>query len=35
VGEVKGDKLVIKNLLDLDVDKLKRAYHGVIEEFMA
>lgn len=35
VGEVKGDKLVIKNLLDLDVDKLQRAYHGVIEEFMA
>jgi len=35
VGEVKGQKLIIDNLADIEVEKLHEAYEGVIEKFMA
>lgn len=35
IGEVKGRKLIIDNLVDIEVEKLHKAYEGVIEKFMA
>ena len=35
IGEVKGTRLVMDELLDIEVKKLQKAYTGVIEKFMA
>jgi phosphoribosylformylglycinamidine synthase len=35
IGEVKGTRLVMDELLDIEVKKLQKAYAGVIEKFMA
>jgi phosphoribosylformylglycinamidine synthase len=35
IGEVKGNRLVMDELLDIEVKKLQEAYQGVIEKFMA
>lgn len=35
LGEVKGNKLKVKNLVDMDLTKLEKAYYGVIEDFMS
>jgi phosphoribosylformylglycinamidine (FGAM) synthase-like enzyme len=35
IGEVKGNNLVIDEMLDVSVEDLQNAYHGVIEKFMA
>ncbi len=35
IGEVKGTRLVMDELMDIEVKKLQEAYEGVIEKFMA
>jgi len=35
LGEVKGNKLKVKNLVDMDLTKLEKAYYGVLEDFMS
>lgn len=35
IGEVKGNRLVMDELLDIEVKKIQEAYQGVIEKFMA
>lgn len=35
IGEVKGTRLVMNELLDIEVKNLQEAYEGVIENFMA
>jgi phosphoribosylformylglycinamidine synthase len=35
IGEVRGNKLIIDEIVDLSLEELKESYYGVIDKFMA